>query len=61
MLVGSKAGTKYMADAAFSKAANAKNKELFLVEGNSHIQTYWETGILSQAVNKWIQFYQTNL
>jgi fermentation-respiration switch protein FrsA (DUF1100 family) len=42
MMAGSKADTKYMTDEAFSKATNAKNKELFLIDGATHIQTYWK-------------------
>jgi fermentation-respiration switch protein FrsA (DUF1100 family) len=61
MMAGSKADTKYMTDEAFGKATNAKNKELFLIEGATHIQTYWKSGYVSQAVNKLVKFYQTNL
>src|SRR5690606_417033 len=38
MMAGSKADTKYMTDEAFGKATRAKNKELFLLEGATHIQ-----------------------
>lgn len=61
MIAGSKADTKYMTDEAFAKAANAKSKELFLIEGATHIQTYWKPEYVSQAVNKLVGFYQTNL
>lgn len=61
MIAGSKADTKYMTDEAFSKATNAKNKELFLIDGATHIQTYWKPEYVSQAVNKLVNFYQTNL
>ena len=61
MMAGSKADTKYMTDEAFSKATNAKTKELFLIEGATHIQTYWKPGYVSQAVNKLVKFDQTNL
>ncbi|MFP3835541.1 alpha/beta hydrolase [Chryseobacterium sp. SIMBA_028] len=61
MMAGSKADTKYMTDEAFSKAKNAKNKELFLIERATHIQTYWKPEYVSQAVNKLVNFYQNNL
>lgn len=61
MIAGSKADTKYMTDEAFPKAINSKNKELFLIEGATHIQTYWKPEYVSQAVNKLRDFYQTNL
>ena len=61
MMAGSEADTKYMTDEAFPKAVNAKNKELFLIDGATHIQTYWVPEYVSQAVNKLLEFYQANL
>jgi len=61
MMAGSKADTKYMTDEAFPKAINAKNKELFLIDGATHIETYWKPEYVSQAVNKLLEFYQANL
>lgn len=61
MMAGSKADTKYMTDEAFAKATNAKNKELFLIEGATHIQTYWKPEYVSQATSKLIKFFQANL
>lgn len=61
MIAGSKADTYYMTDDAFDKATNAKSKELFLIEGATHIQTYWKPEYVSQAANKLVNFYQTNL
>lgn len=61
MIAGSKADTKYMTDEAFAKAINAKNKELFVIDGATHIQTYWKPEYVSQAVNKLVSFYQQNL
>jgi fermentation-respiration switch protein FrsA (DUF1100 family) len=61
MMAGSKADTKYMTDEAFAKAVNAKNKELFLIDGATHIQTYWKSAYVSQTVNKLENFYQKNL
>ncbi|WP_025146803.1 alpha/beta hydrolase [Pedobacter jeongneungensis] len=61
MMAGSKADTKYMTDEAFPKATRANNKELFLIDGATHIQTYWKPEYVLQAVNKLVDFYQTNL
>ena len=61
MISGSKADTKYMTDEAFIKATNAKNKELFLIDGATHIQTYWKPEYVSRAVNKLIEFFGTYL
>lgn len=61
MMAGSKADTKYMTDEAFGKAINAKNKELFLIDGATHIQTYWKPVYVAQAVRKLTDFYLHNL
>jgi uncharacterized protein len=61
MIAGSKADTKYMTDDVFNKAINAKSRELFLIDGATHIQTYWKPEYVLQAVNKLVKFYQTNL
>lgn len=61
MIAGSKADTKYMTDEAFSKATQAKNKELFLIDGATHIQTYWKPEYVAQAVRKLMNFYNANL
>lgn len=61
MMAGSKADTKYMTDEAFPKAVNAKNKELFVIAGATHIQTYWKPEYVAQAVNKLNEFFKQNL
>jgi fermentation-respiration switch protein FrsA (DUF1100 family) len=61
MIAGSKADSYYMTDDAFNKATNTKNKELFLINGATHIETYWKPEYVLQAVNKLVHFYQTNL
>jgi fermentation-respiration switch protein FrsA (DUF1100 family) len=61
MITGSKADTKYMTDEAFPKATNTKSKELFLIDGATHIETYWKPEYVLQAVNKLLNFYQKNL
>lgn len=61
MIAGSKADSFYMTEDAFNKATNAKNKELFKINGATHIQTYWKPEYVSQAVDKLEHFYQINL
>lgn len=61
MMAGTKADTKYMTDEAFKKATNAKNKELFLIEGATHIQTYWKPEYVSPVVSKLAGFFGKNL
>lgn len=61
MIAGSKADTKYMTDDAFSKATKAKTKELFVLEGGTHIQSYWKKEYVDKAINKLTDFFNTNL
>jgi fermentation-respiration switch protein FrsA (DUF1100 family) len=61
MIVGSKADTKYMTDEAFPKATNAKSKELFILDGATHIQSYWKPEYVSKAVTKLTDFFNKNL
>jgi hypothetical protein len=60
-MAGSKADTLNMSQDAFAKAVNAKDKELFLIEGATHIQTYWMPDYVDQAVNKLSEFYRKTL
>ncbi|MBT1712397.1 alpha/beta hydrolase [Fulvivirgaceae bacterium PWU5] len=61
MIAGSKADTKYMTDEAFSKATNAKSKELFVIDGGTHIQSYWKPEYVSKAVAKLADFFGKNI
>ncbi|MDD2830392.1 MAG: alpha/beta hydrolase [Sulfuricurvum sp.] len=61
MIAGSKADTLYMTEEAFNKAVNAKNKEMFLIDGATHIETYWKPEYVNQAIDKLTQFYKNNL
>lgn len=61
MMAGSKADSKYMTEEAFQKAVNAKNKELFLIDGATHIETYWKPQYVNQAMGKLTQFFGDTL
>lgn len=61
MIAGSKADSFYMTEEAFNKAINAKNKELFLINGATHIETYWNPEYVQQAISKLVIFYENNL
>ncbi len=61
MIAGSKADTYYMTDDAFSKAVNSREKELFLIHGATHIETYWKPQYVSQAVIKLTEFFKRQL
>lgn len=61
MMAGDIADTKYMTDSAFEKAVNAKTKELFLIEGATHIRTYWVPEYVEKAAGKLQEFFEANL
>lgn len=61
MIAGSAADTLYMTEQAFAQATSAKNKELFVIPGATHIQTYWKPEYVQQAVDKLTDFYGKNL
>lgn len=61
MIAGSNADTLYMTKDAFEKATGTENKELYLVEGATHIQTYWKEEYVEKVVNKLKDFFGENL
>ena len=50
-----------MTQSAFKEATNAKDKELFLIDGATHIETYWKPQYVDQAMGKLTQFYGKSL
>ena len=61
MMAGSIADTKYMTDSAYKNAVNAKSKELFLIDGATHIRTYWVEEYVNHVVEKLEEFFGNNL
>ena len=61
MIAGDKADSLYMTEEVFKNATGTNNKELFLVEGATHIQTYWKPEYVKQISEKLTQFYNKNL
>jgi len=57
MIAGSKADSYYMTDNAFNHATGIKEKELFLIPGATHIQTYYVPEYVTQAMNKLNEFF----
>jgi len=57
MMAGSKADTYYMTEDAFSKATGTNDKELFVIDGATHIQTYYVPDYVNQAMNKLKEFF----
>jgi fermentation-respiration switch protein FrsA (DUF1100 family) len=61
MIAGSKADSLYMTEKAFKLATGTKDKELFKIDGATHIETYWVPKYVDQAVNRLVTFYGKNL
>ena len=57
LMAGSKADSLYMSEDAFAKAAGTQAKELFLIEGATHIQTYFVPEYVDKFVAKLQSFY----
>jgi fermentation-respiration switch protein FrsA (DUF1100 family) len=57
MMAGSKADSLYMTEDAFKGATNAKEKELYLIGGATHIDTYWKPDYVNQEMAKLIAFF----
>jgi fermentation-respiration switch protein FrsA (DUF1100 family) len=61
MMAGSKADSYYMTDSAFNLATGTKEKELFLIPGATHIQTYYVPEYVAQAMWKLNDFLRKHL
>jgi len=61
MMAGSKADSYYMTDSAFNLATGTKEKELYLIEGATHIQTYYVPEYVTKAMNKLNGFFSKYL
>lgn len=57
MMAGSKADTYYMTDSAFNLASGTKEKEIYLIPGATHIQTYYVPEYVAMAMNKLNEFF----
>ena len=61
MIAGSKADSLYMTEDAFAKATGTKDKELFKIDGATHIETYWVPAYVDAAMGKLTAFYARTL
>lgn len=61
MIAGDKADSLYMTQDVFNAATETKDKELYLVKGATHIQTYWKPEFVKDITNKLASFYTKNL
>jgi fermentation-respiration switch protein FrsA (DUF1100 family) len=61
MMAGSKADSFYMTEDAFNLASGTADKELFLIPGATHIQTYHVPEYVNQAMGKLKEFFSKYL
>ncbi|WP_419342258.1 alpha/beta hydrolase [Achromobacter sp. PD1] len=61
MIAGSKADSLYMTEEAFPKATGTDDKQLFLIEGATHIETYWVPKYVDAALGQLKPFYARTL
>ncbi|MDR1872454.1 MAG: alpha/beta hydrolase [Deltaproteobacteria bacterium] len=61
LIAGDKADSLYMSEEAFQKASGTQDKELFLIPGATHIQTYFKPEYVERAVLKLKEFFGKHL
>ena len=61
MIAGDKADSLYMTEEVFKAATGTKDKELYLVKGATHIQTYWKPEYVKEISEKLTSFYNKNI
>lgn len=61
MIAGSKSDSLYMSEDAIAKATGSKGKELFKIDGATHIETYWKPQYVNQAMGKLTEFFGNTL
>lgn len=61
MMAGGKADSLYMTEDAFAKATGTTDKELFKIDGATHIETYWVPKYVDAAMGKLAPFFARTL
>ena len=61
MIAGSKADSLYMSQQAFAKATGTQDKKLFIIDGATHIDTYWVPAYVDAAMGQLSAFYARTL
>lgn len=61
MIAGSNADTLYMTEQCFSKASGTMDKEMYLIPGATHIQTYYVPEYVTLISDKLTEFFGKNL
>ncbi len=61
MMAGTKADSLYMTESAFKLATGTTNKELHLIDGATHIETYWVPKYVDEAMQRLDVFFEKNI
>lgn len=61
MISGDISDTRYMTDAVFEKATGTSDKELYLIPGANHIETYWKEDYVKLELEKLLEFFGKKL
>lgn len=61
MMAGSQADTFYLTEKAYANTTGISDKELFLIPGAHHIETYRKPEYVEQELNKLLDFLSTRL
>ena len=61
MIAGNKADSLYMTEQAFAKATGTQDKQLFKIDGATHIETYWVPAYVDSAIAQLTAFYARTL
>lgn len=61
MIAGSKADSLYMSQQAIAKATGTSDKQLFLIDGATHIDTYWVPAYVNSAMTQLSAFFARTL
>jgi fermentation-respiration switch protein FrsA (DUF1100 family) len=61
MIAGSKADSLYMSQEALPKATGTQDKALFLIDGATHIETYWVPRYVDAALKQLTAFFARTL
>lgn len=61
MMAGKTADTFYLTEKAYAAATGTTDKELFLIEGAEHIETYWKPEFVNQEIEKLLDFLSKRL
>lgn len=61
MIAGARADSLYMTEDAFPRATGTTDKELFRIEGATHIETYWVPEYVEAVLGKLTPFFARTL